>query len=755
MAPGVALQSDFTAGELSPSLLARVDLAKHSKGCLTARNMISLAPGKSTKRPGFVLLDTLPGPAIFIEFVFNTDQAYALILGERWMRVATYDGLVLDSGGQVYQIATPYTLEQARRLSYVQSADVVFIACQGVAPQRLERHGHADWRFTAMSFDAPLPAPEWDDESHTITSSSYAKTLDANIAYWDEWISDEVTIRHVIDYDIYKKTSTTITVKGVEFVNEAKDSAGAISPAQLVMPYTYYVTAVNSEGKESGLSEGAEITGPSSNNWQAGDYIRLNWLAVAGAEEYRVYKATFGGRPGYIATVGDTTFQDNNIAPSVGEGAPKYVDPFILEDEDGNPIEDYPGTVGLFEQRLIFASTPKRPQTIWLSKSGDYSNFASYTPVAADSPMELTIASREVSEVNWLVSLRSLILGTPGMEWELGPEQSGAFSATNKKAVPQSYWGSSLKRAIVVGNIILHVSSSGSQVRNLQYDFGSDSYGGIDVSILSEHMIEKHQIVDWTYQKNPYSIVWSVRSDGVLLGMTFQNEHQITAWHRHDTDGAFKAVCSVPHGYEYTLFAIIERDGVYYLERMADRYLGGDPSRAVFLDCASTYEGAEVETLTGLEHLEGKTVGVFSRGAVEAPRKVEGGSITLDRPSGLVTVGLHYTADLETMPVEMVAQDGASVSLKKQINAVNIFFQDSLNVKVGVRVGFEDMEGLRWEKVKWRVSEPYGEPPEPFTGIKHVNVPVLADNVLTVCLRSETPTPMSVLALVSRIEVKP
>ena len=698
MPPGSALQSDFTAGELSPSLLARVDLAKYSKGGRTMRNFLVQLHGGAVKRLGFELLDALLFEAVLAPFVFNNDQTYCLVFGEKWMRVATHDGFVLGTDGQPYQIATPYTLEQSRVLSYAQSADVLFIACHGVAPQRLMRLGHANWKFETMTFTAPIAAP-----------SSVS----------------------------------------VSFTNGAKDSSGAPSPAQLVTPYTYYVTAINAAGKESGLSGGASITGPSSNNWQAGDYMTLTWAAVAGAEEYRIYKSEFGGRQGYAATVGSLAWQDYNVSPSVTEGAPKYIEPF--------PNNDYPGAVCLFEQRLVFASSPNRPQTIWFSKSGDYGNFATYTPITDDAPIELTIASQEVSAANWMIPLRSLILGTSGMEWELAGQGDTAFSAKNAKATPQSYWGSSLKRAMIIGNVILHVSSSGSQVRNLQYDFGSDSYAGTDLSIMAAHLLERYRLVDWTYQKNPDSIIWGVRSDGVLLGLTFQAEHQIAAWHRHDTDGQFKAVCSVPHGYEYSLFAVVyrenEKGSAYYLERMAERYLGGDPAHSVFLDASLTYTGEPIKVVTGLEYLEGKTVGIFSEGAVQAPRVVRGGQITLDGPSSLVTVGLLYTSDLETMPVEVVGKQGTSVALKKQINVADIFFHESLGVKVGLSTDPGNLDGVKWQDVKWRTNEPYGKPPEPFSGIKQVTLPVLAANSQTICVRSELPSPVTVLALVSRIQV--
>lgn len=676
--PGSVLQGDFTAGELAPSLAARVDLAKYTKGCRTLTNFLVQAHGGAVKRPGFELLDALPGDAALVPFVFSQSQAYCLVFGEGWLRVATADGFVLNEDGEVYELPSPYTLEQARNLSHVQSADVLFLAVHGVPPTRLKRRDHALWEFETMVFTSPLPAPS----------------------------------------------------------NQAVSRSGG----EAVTPYTYYVTAVNADGKESELPAGVNIDGPASNNWVAAASITVTWSAVEGAEEYRIYKASYGGRPGYVAETANLSWTDRNVTPSTTEGAPVYDDPF--------PEEDYPGAVCIYEQRLVFASSPNRPQTVWMSKSGDYNNFATYTPQSADSPIELTIASQEVSAVNWLMPLRSLILGMGGMEWEIGPRGDSAFSASNAKATPQSYWGSSLRRAIIIGNVILHVSASGRQVRSLQYEFAADSYNGSDLSIMAAHLLEAGRIVNWTYAKAPDSIVWAVREDGVLLGLTFQAEHQIAAWHKHITQGRFRAICAIPNGFEDALFAVVERNGALYLERAAPRYLSGDPTGAVFLDASLTYSGRAVTKLSGLDHLEGREVGIFADGAVQPPQLVRNGSITLDTAASVVTVGLPYTADLETMPVEAVGKAGTSVTQKKQINVVNVLFRDSLGVKVGL--SFDD---AKMQPVKWRTTEPYGHPPAPYSGLKSVTMPALADNSVTVCIRSDMPTPVTVLALVSRVEV--
>ena len=604
--------------------------------------------------------------------------------------------LLLGNEGDIV-LDTPYSFEDAKNISHTQSADVLFLACRGYAPQKLKRYRHDSWALEAMSFECPIASPA------SVSAS---------------------------------------------FTNGAKKSDGSAEPAQLVTPYTYVVTAVNSQGKESKASKAASITGPASNNWHGGDYMTISWPEVSGAVEYRIYKGEFGGKPGFMASATNLSYKDYNIRPVISDGPPEWQNPF--------PDNDYPGVVGMFEQRLVFASSRNRPQTIWLSRSGDYDNFSASNPIKADDSIEKTIASSEVSTAKWMVALRSLMLGTSSIEWEISSTE-GAFTAKTMKVAPQSYRGSSSLPALVIGNNILHVGRNGSEVRDLKYDFGSDSYGGSDRTILANHLFQGHELISWAYQASPDSIIWAVRDDGILLGLTFQAEHEVFAWHKHTTQGKFKSVCCIPQQQNDDVYVVVERDGKHFLEVMAIPFLlqtvryqrrPDNPLDAAFyLDSGLEYVGEPTKNLSGLEHLEGKEVSILADGAVMAPRIVQDGKIELDTEARHAVVGLSYNAKLETMPVEIIAQDGNSLGRKKQIHSLNVLFQSTVTAQVGRTF-------KRLEELKWRSNEPMGSPLNPKSEWQEIKTTGLAESMAGACIQSSDPLPMTVLAVVPELDIK-
>lgn len=270
-----------------------------------------------------------------------------------------------------------------------------------------------------------------------------------------------------------------------------------------------------------------------------------------------------------------------------------------------NPGFGYPSEVEFFSDRLTFACTRRQPQTLWLSKAGNYRHFGKSVPLADDDAITQTINARQVNAIRELVPLADLIVMTTSAEWRLttGADEVVAPGKTGFK--PQTYYGSGDLSAQVVGNTAIFVQNRGNIVRDITFEFTQDGYSGNDLTIYASHFVEDFQIVDMAFQQAPYSCVWMVRSDGALLSLTYLREQEVVGWALHRTDGLFESVCTVPDGDSNAVYVTVRRTvgGVerVNVERLAGRNLT-DQRDAFFVDAGLTFDGrlvAGTQTLSG------------------------------------------------------------------------------------------------------------------------------------------------------------
>jgi hypothetical protein len=356
----------------------------------------------------------------------------------------------------------------------------------------------------------------------------------------------------------------------------------------------------------------------------------------------------------------------------------------------------HPSCVSFFEQRLVFAGTTSEPQTVYFSKSGDYENFT--TGTNADDAMVYTIASNQVNVIRYLKSVRTLIVGTTGGEYTVSADGTDAsVTPTNVTIKRQSSFGSANVDAIPAGNAILFLQKAKRKIRELQYNFDQDGYVAPDLTILND-TVSKSGINEIAYQQEPDSILWCVREDGVLAGLTYQRSENVVAWHRQIFGGAFgsgSAVCESVASIsgvltEDELWVIIKRTiggaTKRYIECFSD--FDFDETEATsfkFLDSHLTYSGSSTTTLSGLTHLEGQTVSILADGATHADKTVSSGEISLDRACTSACVGLAYNSVLQTMRLEGGAgqTEGTSQGKIKRISKVVLRLFETVGVKVG------------------------------------------------------------------------
>jgi hypothetical protein len=271
---------------------------------------------------------------------------------------------------------------------------------------------------------------------------------------------------------------------------------------------------------------------------------------------------------------------------------------------------EFPSAVAYYQQRLGFANTDEEPEKVFFSRSGDFKDFSVSSPVQDDDAVSFELAGREVNEIRHLLDLGTLLVFTTGGEFNIQGDSAGTLIPTAVNARQQAYHGSSILKPLIAGESALFVQNRGNVVRDLAFQFNNDRHLGSDLTIFSTHLFQGFTLRDWTFQENPNSTVWAVRSDGVLLGMTFVREHQLFGWHRHDFQGdTVEQVAAVPEGVEDALYIVVKRtlSGLASFGGSSRRYVERLDTRAVEEDTIEDYVGMD-STLTYDGAVTGKTV---------------------------------------------------------------------------------------------------------------------------------------------------
>jgi len=420
----------------------------------------------------------------------------------------------------------------------------------------------------------------------------------------------------------------------------------------------------------------------------------------------------------------------------------------------------YPSCVTFFEQRLVFAATTAQPQTIFFSRSADYENFDDkyHATVADDDAIVYTIASNQVNAIRFLTATRTLIIGTAGGEFAADGGGTGeAITPTNILINKQSNHGAANVDGISLGNATLFLQRAKRKIRELAYNFDVDGYVAPDLTILAEHITESG-ITQMAYQEEPNSIVWCVRTDGQLLGFTYQREQQVTAWHRHIFGGSFgsgNAVCESVEvlptdDSEYQVWVIIKRtiNGVTkrYVEYLHKfDFDETDDTSFNYLDSQLAYDGSATTTISGLDHLEGETVSVLADGSTHPNKVVSSGGITLDRSSTKVKVGLPYVSLLQTMRIDAGANNGTSQSKTKRIYEITARLYESIGIEIG-----PDLNNM--ERIPFRSSANLMDSGiNVFTGDKEIEFRGNYETDGFIFVRQNQPLPLTVLSLYPRL----
>ena len=845
----VAVQlTNFTSGELSPRLDGRNDLAKYSSGCATLENLVVYPHGSAARRPGtnFVaeVADSTKKTRL-IPFEFSTTQTYMLEFSNLKIRVYKDNGAVLEGDKTISAItkANPAVVT-ATSHGYDNGDEVLISGVGGMTEVNGKRFLVAD--KTTNTFELQ------DKDGVDINSSSFTTYTSGGVSNKVFEITTPYLEAELFDLK-FAQSADVMYICHPNHEVEKLSRTGHTSWTLTDVDFT----------KGPFLDPNTTTTTLTPSNAATGSRT-ITASAVTGINGGSGFLATDVGRQihfndgyGVITAITSTTVVTANITTAFANAnaiTNWYLGAF--SDTTGHP-----SCVTFFEQRLAFAATINNPQTVYFSKSGDYENMDANLggTIADDDAIIYTIASNQVNAIRFMTATRTLIIGTAGGEFAVsGGGTDSAITPTNILIKKQSNHGAANIDAISVGNATLFLQRARRKIRELAYNFDVDGYVAPDMTILAEHITEGG-LTQVAYQQEPNQIIYATREDGELVGLTYQREQQVTAWHRHIFGGRFgiatitvsdyanivsgtkitltksdgttvdftsttgtagtnefktqtnndttatnlknainahanftatvsSAVVTITEtaheatGYltirsfdstrltitsegkamvesvaviptddkEYQTYVIVKRtiNGVTrrYVEYLNELdFDQTDNTSFNFLDSALSYSGAAVTTISGLDHLEGQVVSILADGATHPNKTVSSGSITLDRSSKNVKVGLAFTSLLQTMRLDAGSQNGTSQGKTKRIYDITVRMFETVGIEVGPNLN--DME-----RIPFRTSAnlmDIGIPP--FTGDKEVEFRGNYETDGFIFARQTQPLPFTILSLYPRL----
>ena len=531
--------TNFTAGELSPRLDGRTDLSKYLNGVKKMENLIVHPHGGASRRPGTKFVREVKNSAHncrLIPFEFNVTQAYILEFGDEYFRIHKDGGTVVDGSSDPIEVTTPYGEDELADLKFTQSADVMYLVHPLFAPRKITRTSHTAWSIAEVAFER---GPMQDDNTGTVTFLASGRTGNVNVtASSSTFVSTDVGRLIKVHDGVTKITSLTSATVVATTVQENADGRSELMPA--------YTAATISAHEGDPSSTGLEHNDRYQDT--AGQFIAQGFKE---GQKITVTGFTTGNNNNSSAIIVRVTEDTLLLAPSSDVTDEAAGDSVTIAGDLTASTEwalgafsgttGFPSAVAFYEQRLVFASTTAQPQTLFFSVGGSFEDFNG--GVNDTDALTYTLGSNQVNIIRYLQAGRVLLVGTSGGEFVVSSSEQAPLSPTNASVKRQATYGSANIQPVQVANTTLFIQRAKRKLRELIFDLKTDSYQAPDLTILAEHITEGG-IKEMALQQEPDNIVWCVRIDGKLVGMTYRREENVIAWHEH-TLGGKSGACTV------------------------------------------------------------------------------------------------------------------------------------------------------------------------------------------------------------------
>lgn len=625
--------------------------------------------------------------AIIKRFQVSVTTCFVLEFGYEgtsgYLRFFTNAQQVEFSGGPL-ELATPYQDDELLGLQVVQVNDYMYVVHANHPVYRLTRNSDTDWDFEEVDWNEPAFLDE-NLEATTITPSGTTGTITLTAS------PDLFDALHVGAYFRIGHFRDGATLSHDIDANESSSTIPVFGPYVLRSYGTWSATLAFEQSTDAGATwqtvhESVSVSDSNLEIRGTAELESLMRVTVSGFASATAGRATIETEDAVIYGFVKITAvgSGGSATATVKESLYATTATELWAEGAWSDYRGFPRAITLHEQRLVLGGTTHQPSVVWGSVIDDFENFARGTD--DDDSFTFQLAGLELNAIQWMASLKALLIGTTGSEWRvIGDELGAVISPTKVSAKQFSFEGSEYVQAENTGKSVMFVGRKGKILWEVSPD--GDSFALGELTLLAEHLFDDGTLAQLAWQRDA-RIMWCVTTDGRALGLTYNRDQAVLGWHRHVTQGSFRSVATIygDTDAEDEVWFIVEREvgstAMFYVERLnpvsweeREDYFG--------VDSGLSYSGTPTGSFAGLDHLVGETVDALVDGVVYAGLVVSAeGIVTL--PSGVtggtVHVGLPYTSILTPFRLDADTQLGVHLGKSKRIDNLHVRLYRSAGV---------------------------------------------------------------------------
>lgn len=670
----------------------------HSIRVVVAAGEISIRVGQSLGDDSYVN-DTLLRTGTY-SFTFTP-------VGNFWIEFRSFtvyssflDMVYVEAAG-VKTLPTPWGVNDLPNIRWEESADVIFIACNGYQQRRISRFTSdstawgidlfepqdGPFRLANVTSTTLTPSQRYGDITITASQPVFRPTQVGGLI---NITSDGQFISNVLGGS--DQFTDPIEITGV---GNGQRSLGIL----ITGTFSGTLTLQQSVGSPGDWIDIENWTGPVSTSYQDGldnqiIYYQLGFKGGAYTSgSATVTLSNSGGSVTGIARITGsiTSFEVSaSVLINFGNTTPSN----NWAEGAWSNLRGWPTAIALLEGRLWFAGRG----SLWSSVSGAYESFDTgiiNQTIGDSGSIQSDIGSGPVDVINWLLPLFRLVVGGQATEFSVHSSIiDQPLTPTNFIIRSETKQGSVSVPPLAMDVDGFFVNRTGTRLYfiTLQNVYYSYNYSAEDKTLYVPEVLQVG-VVRIGIQRVPDTRIHCVRVDGSVAILVFDPLEKVEGWVVYTTDGLVEDVIVMPNAVntpEDKVYYIVNRtiNGVTSrsLERwaMENECVGGTLNKNI--DCHTIYSGSPTTTLTA-PHLPNTTVVCWGDGKVCGGVDDNGNPATfITDGSGNFTVpvavsnavyGLPYMAQFQSSKLSGGIANAIGLTEKKRIDHLGLVMQNT------------------------------------------------------------------------------